>query len=278
MFGFGSKLLLSGLINTVYTNLYVIVIGKFFSATQVGYYYFAFQIESLLVSQLTGAIHDVSYPSLATLQDDDITLKSFYRKIIQMVSYIVFPCMIALAVLAEPLFHLLLKADWWPAVPYLQLLCVVGLFYPLHVINLNILKVKGRSDLFLYLEIIKVIINVIILFICIPYGIFAILIGQIGLSVLAFIPNSYFSIKLIDYSAHEQLRDLIPPLLVATAMGFFMYAQGLIMPFNGFVYILVVGFSGILFYMILNYLLKIPGQLMLHQIIKEKYPVENKHE
>jgi O-antigen/teichoic acid export membrane protein len=278
MFGFGSKLLISGLINTVYTNLYVIVIGKFFSATEVGYYYFAFQIESLLVSQLTGAIHDVSYPSLATLQDDNITLKSFYRKIIQMVSFIVFPCMIALAVMAEPLFHLLLKADWWPAVPYLQLLCVVGLFYPLHVINLNILKVKGRSDLFLYLEIIKVIINVIILFICIPYGIFAILLGQIGLSVIAFIPNTYFSIKLIDYSVLEQLRDLIPPLLVATAMGFFMYVQGLIMPFNGFVYLLVVGFSGFMFYMILNYLLKIPGQRMLHQIIKEKYFVGNNHE
>jgi len=278
MFGFGSKLFLSGLINTVFNNLSIIVIGKFFSATVLGYYYFAQQIQILVVSQLSGAVQLVSYPALATLQDDNITLKAFYRKIIQVVSYIVFPCMIALAVLAEPLFHLLLKDDWWPAVPYLQLLCVAGLLYPLHAINLNILKVKGRSDLFLYLEIIKFIVHVIVLLFSVQYGIFGILIGQIILSVLAFIPNSYFSIKLIDYSALEQLRDFIPTLLVATAMGFFMYVLGLVMPLDRFVYLLVVVLSGFTFYVIINYLLKIPAQLMLLQIINEKYVKSNNHE
>lgn len=271
MFGFGSKLFLSGLIDTVFNNIYVIVIGKFFSAGILGYYYFAQQIQILAVSQLTTAVQTVSYPALATLQDDNITLKAFYRKIIQVVTYIVFPCMIALAVLAEPLFHLLLKEDWLPAVPYLQLLCIAGLLYPLHAINLNILKVKGRSDLFLYLEIIKLIMNVIVLLFSIQYGIFGILIGQIILSVLAYFPNSYFSIKLIDYSAPEQLRDFIPTLLVATAMGFLMYVLGLVMPLDGFVYLLVVGLSGLTFYVVLNYLLKIQAQQMLFQIINMKY-------
>jgi len=163
-------------------------------------------------------------------------------------------------------------------VPYLQLLCVVGLLYPLHAINLNILKVKGRSDLFLYLEIIKFIVHVIVLLFSVQYGIFGILIGQIILSVLAFIPNSYFSIKLIDYSALEQLRDFIPTLLVATAMGFFMYVLGLVMPLDRFVYLLVVVLSGFTFYVIINYLLKIPAQLMLLQIINEKYVKSNNHE
>ena len=278
MFGFGSKLFLSGLIDTVFNNLSIIVIGKFFSATVLGYYYFAQQIQVFVVSQLSGAVQTVSYPALATLQDDNITLKAFYRKIIQVVSYIVFPCMIALAVLAEPLFHLLLKDDWLPAVPYLQLLCVVGLLYPLHAINLNILKVKGRSDLFLYLEIIKFIMNLVVLFISVQYGIFGILIGQIIFSVIEYIPNSYFSIKLIDYSALEQLRDFIPTLLVATAMGFFMYVLGLVMPLDRFVYLLVVVLSGFTFYVIINYLLKIPAQLMLLQIINEKYVKSNNHE
>jgi O-antigen/teichoic acid export membrane protein len=271
MFSFGSKLFISGLIDTVFNNLYVIFIGKFFSATVLGYYYFAQQIEVFAVSQLSGAIQIVSYPALAILQDDDISLKAFYRKIIQVVTYIVFPCMIALAVLAEPLFHLLLKEDWLPAVPYLQLLCLVGLLYPLHAINLNILKVKGRSDLFLYLEIVKFIMNVIVLLFSVQYGIFGILIGQIILSVLEYIPNSYFSIKLIDYSALEQLRDFIPTLLVATAMGFFMYILGLVLPLDGFVYLLVVGLYGLMFYVTINYMLKIQAQLMLILIIREKY-------
>ena len=268
MFGFGSKLFLSGLIDTVFNNLYVIVIGKFFSATVLGYYYFAEQIQILVVSQLSGAVQTVSYPALATLQDDNISLKAFYRKIIQVVTYIVFPCMIALAVLAEPLFRLLLKEEWLPAVPYLQLLCIVGLLYPLHAINLNILKVKGRSDLFLYLEIIKFIMNVIVLLISVQYGIFGILLGQIIMSVLAYIPNSFFSIKLIDYSVYEQLRDFIPTLFVATAMGFFIYMLGLVMPFDGFVYLLGVGLLGFTFYVTINYLLKI--LLMIHSLFS--YP------
>ena len=270
MFGFGSKLLLSGLIDTVFVNLYVVVIGKLFSATIVGYYYFALQIQQLVVSQLSGAVQKVTYPALATLQDDNASLKAFYRKIIQVITYIVFPSMVGLAVLAEPLFTVFLKEDWLPAVPYLQLLCVVGMLYPLHSINLNILKVKGRSDLFLYLEIIKKILVVIVLLISVPYGIFGILIGQVVTSFLCYIPNSYFSIKLIDYSVPEQLRDFVPTLLLAVAMGIVMYVTGLILPFDGFVFLLVVGLLGTAFYILINHLLKIQAQSLLLQIIKEQ--------
>ena len=143
---------------------------------------------------------------------------------------------------------------------------------------MNILKVKGRSDLFLYLEIIKFIMHVIVLLFSVQYGIFGILIGQILLSVLAFIPNSYFSIKLIDYSVLEQLRDFIPTLFIATAMGFFIYMLGLVMPLDRFVFLLLGGLSGLMFYVILNYLLKIPAQLMMLQIINEKYVKSNNHE
>lgn len=276
MFGFGSKLLASGLINTAFENVYIIIIGKLFSATLVGYYFFSQRIQQLVVTQLSDAVQRVTYPALSTIQDDNKTLKEFYRKIIQVLAYVVFPCMIALAVLAKPLFSLMLKEDWLPAVPYLQLLCIVGLFYPLHAINLNILKVKGRSDLFLHLEIIKKLMIVIIVLISVKFGIFGILIGQIISSFLAYIPNSYFSVKLIDYSVVEQLHDFIPTLLLATTMGIFMYAIGLVLPFGEFGYVLVIGLAGATFYVLTNYLLKMPAQVLILQILKEHY-LEKRH-
>jgi O-antigen/teichoic acid export membrane protein len=271
MFGFGSKLLASGLINTVFQNIYVIIIGKLFSATLVGYYFFAQRIQQLVVTLLSDAVQKVAYPALSTIQDDNMALKGFYRKIIQVVTYIVFPCMIALAVLTKPLFSLMLKEDWLPAVPYLQLLCIVGLLYPLHAINLDILKVKGRSDLFLYLEIVKKLMIVIVILVSVQFGIFGILIGQIVSSILAYIPNSYFSIKLIDYSVMEQLDDFIPTLLLAVTMGILMYAAGLVLSLGEFAYILVIGLVGATFYVLTNHLLKMPAQLLMLQIIKEQY-------
>jgi O-antigen/teichoic acid export membrane protein len=275
MFGFGSKLLASGLINTAFENIYVILIGKLFSAAVVGYYFFAQSVQQLVVTQLTEAVQKVTYPALSTLQDDNTALKEYYRKVIQVVTYIIFPSMVALAVLAKPLFNLMLKEDWLPSVPYLQLLCVAGLLYPLHTINLNILKVKGRSDLFLYLEIIKKFMIVIIILISVRFGIFGILIGQIISSVLAYIPNSYFSIKLIDYSVQEQLHDFIPTLLLAATMGFIMYAIGLVFPLGDFAYVLVIGLGGTTFYVLTNYLLKMPAQDIILQILKEQYLKEN---
>lgn len=271
MFGFGSKLLASGLLNNIFQNIYVIVIGKIFSATLVGYYFFAQKIEQFIVIQLTVAVQKVTYPALSTLQDDNTALKTYYRRIIQVITYIVFPCMIALVVLAKPLFILLLNKDWLPAVPYLQLLCIAGLLYPLNSINLNILMVKGRSDLFLYLEIVKKLVIVIILLISTQFGIFGILIGEIISSILAYIPNSYFSTDLIDYSVPEQLHDFIPTFLLSVAMGVFMYVICLVLPFGGFGYILVIGLAGTAFYALTNYLLKMPAQSLILQIIKERY-------
>jgi len=271
MFGFGSKLLLSSIINTVFNNLYIITIGKLFSTTLLGYYYIAQQIQVIVVSQLISAVDKVSLPALATLQTDSNSLKLFFRRIIQIVTYLVSPCMLGLAVLAEPLFRVMLKDDWLPAVPYLQLFCIIGLIYPLHAINLNILIVKGRSDLFLYLEIVKKIIIVFFLLVSIPYGIFGMLIGQIVSSVLCYLPNSYFSIKLIGYSVPEQLLDFFPTLIISIFMGLFIYLIGEFLPFHGFAFLFVSILLGFIFYIVANYLVKIQAQLILWQILKERY-------
>src|SRR5690554_362573 len=156
LFGFGSKLLLSGLIDTLYRNVYYIIIGKFFSAQELGYYTKANEFKNLPSQNLNSIIRRVTYPVLSTLQDDIPRLRNNYQKLIRSVMFITFILMIGMAAVAEPMIHTLIGAKWEPAIIYLQMLCFVGMMYPLHALNLNMLQVQGRSDLFLKLEIIAV--------------------------------------------------------------------------------------------------------------------------
>src|SRR5690606_38547519 len=146
---------------------------------------FSERIKDLIISQLVQSVQKVTYPALSTLREDDNKLKQGYRNVMQVTTFMLFPAMLILAALAYPLFELCFPDRWLPAVPYLQLMCVVGLLYPIHSINLNILKVKGRSDLFLGLEIFKKILLFIILFVSYRYGVVGILIGQGVQSIIA---------------------------------------------------------------------------------------------
>src|SRR5690554_4365251 len=157
------------------------------------------------------------------VQDDDIKLKSLYKRLMQQVLFWVAPTMVFSGVLAEPLFRFLLTEKWLPAVPYFQILCYVGIMYPLHSYNLNILKVKGRSDLFLKLEIIKKAMVTIGLFIAVPFGIFGLLWMQVVLTNLSFLINTYYSGKLIGYNALDQVKDILPILGLAMFAGAFTY-------------------------------------------------------
>lgn len=215
MYGFGYKLFLSGVLDTIFQNLYVIVIAKVFSAYIAGLYFFANKIKELIIQQLVSSIQSVTYPALASLQNDDLRLKQGYKKIVILMTMILFPGALFAAALAEPIFQLILPEKWFPAVPFFQLLCIASVMMPLHSINLNILKVKGRSDLFLYLEFIKKSINGLVLFGTYKYGIHIILFGQIATSFFNYIPNSYFSAKLINYSIKDQIIDFAPTLMIS---------------------------------------------------------------
>lgn len=219
MYSFGYKLFISGALDTVFQNLYVIVIAKVFSSSLAGLYFFASKIKDLLVQQVVQAIQKVTYPALSSVQGDDDRLKQGYKKVVVLMTATLFPVVLFVAVLAGPLFELLLPEKWLPAAPYFQLLCIASLMLPLHSVNVNILKVKGRSDLFLYLEIIKKIINAIVLFCTYRYGIYAIIVGQILTSIVNYIPNSYFSSKLLNYGVKEQVSDFLPTLILAIASG-----------------------------------------------------------
>lgn len=218
-FHFGYKLMLSGLLDTIFNNSYQIVIGRFFSPAQVGFFTRADQLKQLPVTNISSALNKVTYPLFASIQNEDARLKKVYKQVMQMVVYIIAPTLVLMGVLAEPLFRLLFTEKWLPAVPYFQILCLTGILYPIHSYNLNILKVKGRSDLFLKLEIYKKTIIVISLIVAIPMGITALLWSQVLISVLAFFINTHYSGKFIQYSSFEQLKDILPIILLAALSG-----------------------------------------------------------
>lgn len=219
LFAFGGYLLLAQMTNVPYKNMYVIVIAKVYVSAIAGLYFFAEKIRDLVLNQLIISVQKVTYPVLSQVQSDNIKLKRGYRQVISVTTFLVFPVLISLAALVDNLFTLLLPTKWSAAAPYLQLLCLASLMTPLNAINLNILKVKGRSDLVFYLGLIKKTTAILIFIVTYQYGITAIIIGQIVNSVLGYIPNSYYSKKLINYSVCEQLADFIPTLLLAGTVG-----------------------------------------------------------
>ena len=223
LFGFGSKLLLSGLLDTIYKNIYYIIIGRFYTSAQLGQYTRAEQFNTIFSSNLTTVVQRVSYPVLSSIQEEPERLREAYRKVIKITMLITFACMLGLAAVAKPLIIILIGEKWLPAVYFLQIICFSGMLYPLHAINLNILQVKGRSDLFLKLEIIKKIIAVGPIVIGIFCGIEYMLWGSVITSFIAYFLNSYYSASLIDYPTGKQIKDILPAFVVSLVVAFVMW-------------------------------------------------------
>ena len=215
LFAFGYKLLLSGLIDMIYRNSFNVIIGKFYSAQQLGFYTRADQFNQIFSSNLTSVVQKVSYPVLSKIQDDDVRLKYAYQRIIKTTMLVAFACMFGLAAIAKPLIILLIGVKWLTAADYLQILCFAGALYPIHAINLNILLVKGRSDLFLKLEIMKKMVAILPIFCGIFFGIESMLLAAVLVSLISFVLNSYYSNKLIGYSTLSQIRDVSTSFLVS---------------------------------------------------------------
>ncbi len=224
MFAFGSRLLASGMIFTVVNNMHSLVIGKLFAATELGYYSQARRLQEAPTIGLTGILSRVAFPVFSEIQNDDDRLRRGVQKGLTTSVFINFPLMIGLAVCAKSIVILLVTEKWLSCVPYLQLLCMVGLTYPLHVINLNLLTAKGRSDLFLRLEIVKQVLVLAGIAVTWPFGITGLICGQIVVCVISLYLNSHYAGKLINYSFWQQTRDVAPYLAVALAMGILVYA------------------------------------------------------
>jgi len=239
LFSFGSKLLVSGLIDTIYQNVYLLIIGKYFSAVQLGYFTRAIQFQELPSKNLQGIISRVSYPVLAIMQNDEVKLKKSYQQLVKSTMLVTFTLMFGMLVVSKSMVLVLIGEKWLPVVPFLQLLCLSGMFYPLQSLNLNILNIKGRSDLYLKLEIIKKTMAVPVIIFGILYGIEIMIIGMIISSFISYYINSYWSGKMINYSFKEQIKDLAPIFIIAVLINTLLYIISLYLSFNAF-YILII--------------------------------------
>ncbi|MEG0467048.1 MAG: lipopolysaccharide biosynthesis protein [Mucinivorans sp.] len=219
LFAFGSKLLASQLLHTIYTNLYTLVIGKQFAATELGFFNRASTLAQFPSSNFTNVIVRAVYPIQCKIQDDTAQLNRTFLVYLRMACYVIFPIMIALCVMAEPLIELLLTDKWLPAVPFFQILCLAYMWDPVMKINHNMLNVKGRSDYFLRAEIIKKAVAVLILVATIPFGITVMCLGLIAYSFADMLIIIHFTHRLTQITLAQQTKALGPVILLSATMG-----------------------------------------------------------
>ena len=208
MWGFGGKLMISGLLNNIWNQLYQVVVGKYYSPATLGQYTRSKEYANIFSSNFTTIIQRVSFPALAEVQNDTERMVAAYRKVIKLTMFVTALSMIILGAISEPLIYCLIGPQWGEAASYLPLICLSMVLYPLHSINLNMLQIQGRSDIFLYLEIIKKIIGIVPLLLGIFVGIYYMLWGVIITGIIAFFLNSYYTGKKLNYSSWMQLKDI----------------------------------------------------------------------
>ncbi|MBR5971059.1 MAG: lipopolysaccharide biosynthesis protein [Paludibacteraceae bacterium] len=218
LFSFGSKLMLSGLLDTAYKQIYPIVIGKLFSASSLGNYNRACHFAQFPSSNLTSIMQRVTYPVLCSIQNEDDRLRDIYRKFLKVSAFVVFPLMMLLSALSFPMVDVLIGEKWRFCSELLQIICFAMMWYPIHAINLNLLQVKGRSDLFLKLEIIKKILGIFVLVASAPFGLIAMCYARIGSSIIGLMINTYYTGKLISMGFLKQMKDLMPTLMLSGVM------------------------------------------------------------
>lgn len=269
MFSFGSKLLASALLDTVYNNIYPIVIGKFFSASSLGLYGRASGLAQFPSSNITGVLQSVTFPVLSTIQDDEARLADAYKRFIRLAAFIIFPLMMGLSAVADPFIRIVLTDKWEGSIYLLQIICFSMMWYPIHAINLNLLQVKGRSDYFLKLEIYKKIIGVGIMCITIPMGLVAMCYGGIVTSIISLLVNTYYTNKLIGYGFVKQMKDLMPTILHSLVMYGIVFAIVHWLP-TLWLQLIVGILVGAAYYLIGAYLMKFDELNELLSILKRK--------
>ncbi len=222
LISFGWKLLISALLDTCYNQLRNLIIGKLYTANDLAYYNQGDKYPSLLVTNINSTISSVLFPMMSQYQDDRLKVKQLTRKAIQVSSFILWPTMVGLAIISEPLVKIILTEKWLPCVPFLQLFCFSYALWPIHTANLQAINAMGRSDLFLKLEFVKKSVGIVLLVLAVPYGPFMIAISLFLSSVLAGFINALPNIKLLNYSLREQGQDILSNLCLAIVMALFI--------------------------------------------------------
>lgn len=223
LFGFGWKIMVGWLLDTIWKELYQVVVGKFYSPATLGQYTRSKQFSNMFSSNLTNVIQRVTYPVLSNIQDDKERMVLAYRRIIKTTMFVTAISMFFLGAVSEPLLYCLIGPKWHEAAVYLPLICLTGCLYPLHAINLNMLQLQGRSDLFLGLEIIKKIIAVGPLCVGIFVGIMPMLYTNIVAGIIAYFLNSHYSGKFLNYSSWMQIKDISPSFGIGLLVSFSVF-------------------------------------------------------
>ena len=223
MWGFGWKLLVSGLLNRIWNELYQAVVGKFYSPATLGQYTRSKQYANIFSANITSIVQRVSYPVLSQVQDDKVRMISAYRRVIKTTMFITAVSMFFIGSIGDPLIYCLIGPQWHEAATFLPFICISLSLHPLHAINLNMLQVQGRTDIFLYLEIIKKIVAIGPICLGVFVNIYWMLVGSIAAGVISFFLNSYYTGKNLGYSSWQQLKDVIPSFVVAMIVGLSVY-------------------------------------------------------
>jgi len=255
LWGYGNKMMASSMLNTLYNNIAPIFIGKYYSPAQLGVYNRAQNYANMPSQNVTGVIANVTFPVLSKLQNDDEKLAFNYRRMLKVSAFVIFPVMLMLSALAHPLVITMVTAKWESCVILLQIICFSMMWYPVHAINLNLLMVKGRSDLFFRLEVIKKITGISILAITLPMGLVAFCYGGILSSMISLIINTYYTGKLIHVGYWKQMKDLMPIFALSFLMWLAIHAVNYFIS-NMILQIIVGGLVGFVLYVGIAYLMK----------------------
>lgn len=267
---FSLSLLSIGFINNIFNHIYTLIIGKYFAVQEAGFYNQARLLEETPATLVAGVVHRATYPILSQIQEDNNRLKAGYKRIISMTMFVSLPVLAGMLAMADNLFIVLFSEKWLPSVPIFRILCIYGILYPLHVINTNILRVKGKGRLFLILEIIKKVLMVLGIVLTLSHGMLLLIWSSVGASIAAVFLNMYFCGRLINYSVKEQLLDLSKNCVVTVLMMFVVWCIGQI-PQNVYILFFLQIISGMLSYAALSYFFKLDSFEEYILIVKNRF-------
>lgn len=270
LFSYGWKIMCSSLIDTFYQNLYNLVIGKFYNSATLGNYNKGEQFPKLIAVNIDGAIGSVMLPAYAREQERKDKVKKMVRRAIVTSSLILFPLMLGLAAIAEPLVKILLTDKWLGCVPFMQILCVVYALYPINTANLQAIKALGKSDYFLKLEIIKKILGITVLIITVPHGVYIMAIGQVIVTIISTMINAFPNRKLLNYNYFEQVKDILPNLLIAILMFIVVYPIKYLID-NTILLLTIQIIVGAIIYIALMNIFKVEAFNYLFDIIEKRF-------
>lgn len=272
MFGFGSRLLVSGLLGTLYDNLYPLLIGRLFSTATLGHYSRAQGTQRLAADSFTKILLDVAFPAYSAIQHDRALLRQAYRQSIVYASVVLLPLMLGLSAMGRPIFLALYSEKWLPAVPYFQVLCLSGALYHLHAFNLNVLKAVGRSDLYLRLTVVKLAVALAGVALALPWGMMGLVWGQVVISALCLAVNTHYSARIIHYSLRQQLGDIWPYAAMGGAAALLTHVLGgRLASLNPWGQLALMGSAHCALYLTLAFLFRVNGPFKLFRHLADHF-------